>query len=344
MAEGHLDPQLWSGALDQLRRAVAHTTSHCDTTSLSSLTQFQAQLDLLDVTQEVMIITDEKWRLPDRVTGHCAWEQAIVTHPRLQHRPVLVVTHGYHHRQFGPMHWVVSYPSFFLQHCTAAAHGLDRARNLPRGFSSLNHRPALHRLYLGYRLHQAGLLPEVIFSLGAESPGIWRPATQDWPDWDRFTQLLPMEFHDHLCNDHTVDHPAYHEAYCNIVTETETEWDHTTQPQPYEIITEKSYKPFLAGQIPLFLAAPGHMAYLERLGFEVMWDLVPPGYDLMSTQDKVQAIVALVARGPGWIEEFYWAHQAEIQHNWHRIRSGQVQLQLIQEIQQLTGLGHAQNT
>lgn len=91
----------------------------------------------------------------------------------------------------------------------------------------------------------------------------------------------------------------------------------------------------MSGQIPLFLAAPGHMAYLESLGFEVFWDLVPQGYDLMSTQHKVQAIVDLVARGPEWIEQFYWAHLPAIQHNWAWIQSGQVERRLIDSIQQL---------
>jgi hypothetical protein len=322
----------WFAAVTRLKQALARSTSHCDTTPLSDLAGLSAELDQLDWSQELMIITDESW------TKSCqtAIEHHLVACAGARNRPILIVTHGYRSRQIGPGVWQVSWPSFFLkssQYCSSEFPQLTPG--LARGFSSLNRRPALHRLRLGLELHQQGLLSQVIFSLGAEDPEAWRAVADSWPGFADFVGLLPMELDDHLPNDHTINHRAYREAYCNIVTETDTEWDLSAHATTREIITEKSYKPFLSGQIPLFLAAPGHMAYLASLGFEVMWDLVPAGYDLMSTLHKIQAIAHTVARGPGWIEEFYWAHLPEIQHNWAWIQSGQVERRLTDSIQQL---------
>ena len=320
----------WFCAVARLKQALGRSTSHVDTTG-QALDLFDQELGQLDWQQEVMILTDEKWR--DHPT---AFEDLLQTRSVQHNRPIVVVTHGYQHRVIGHGVWLVSWPAFFLQssHYQPSKFSI-RPAGLKTGFSSLNRRPALHRLYLGLRLHQQGLLDQVLFSLGGEDPEAWRAVAEAWPGFADFAGLLPIELDDHLPNDHTIDHRAYRESYCNIVTETDTEWDLSAHASTREIITEKSYKPFLSGQIPLFLAAPGHMAYLESLGFEVFWDLVPQGYDLMSTQHKVQAIVDLVARGPEWIEQFYWAHLPAIQHNWAWIQSGQVERRLIDSIQQL---------
>ena len=320
----------WFCAVARLKQALGRSTSHVDTTG-QALDLFDQELGQLDWQQEVMILTDEKWR--DHPT---AFEDLLQTRSAQHNRPIVVVTHGYQHRVIGHGVWLVSWPAFFLQssHYQPSKFSI-RPAGLKTVFSSLNRRPALHRLYLGLRLHQQGLLDQVIFSMGSEDHPTRRAVAETWPGFAEFEQLLPIEQYDCPHNDHTVDHPAYRDAYCNIVTETDTEWDLAANATTHEIITEKSYKPFLAGQLALFLSAPGHMAYLESLGFEVFWDLVPQGYDLMSTQHKVQAIVDLVARGPEWIEQFYWAHLPEIQYNWDWIQSGQVERRLIDSIQQL---------
>ena len=43
--------------------------------------------------------------------------------------------------------------------------------------------------------------------------------------------------------------------------------------------TEKSAKPFLMGQIPLFIASPGYVEQLRKLGFDVFDDIVQHDYD-----------------------------------------------------------------
>ena len=120
----------------------------------------------------------------------------------------------------------------------------------------------------------------------------------------------------------------------NEEDEDETETENFTQDRifPAPVITEKSYKPFISCQVPVWLAAQGHMAYLRGLGFEVMEDLLPLGYDNMNTFDKIQAITDLVARGREFIENFYFSHLKEIQHNHELVSSDRVEHLMLQRI------------
>ena len=57
----------------------------------------------------------------------------------------------------------------------------------------------------------------------------------------------------------------YLESYIHLVSETYTE---------YSFISEKTYKSFLAGQIPMILGCPGVMAMLKDLGFDIFDDVI----------------------------------------------------------------------
>jgi len=43
--------------------------------------------------------------------------------------------------------------------------------------------------------------------------------------------------------------------------------------------TEKTIKPFIAKQIPIFFALPGHLNVLRNLGFDLFDDLIDNSYD-----------------------------------------------------------------
>jgi len=130
----------------------------------------------------------------------------------------------------------------------------------------------------------------------------------------------------------SVNHPAYHMAYCNIATESECEEFPYYRNINLPVITEKSYKPFISGQVPVWLAARGHIAYLSGLGFEVMADLLPPGYDDMQTPEKIACIVELVKQGTEFIRDFYFSHIREIQHNHELVHSDKVENLILQRI------------
>jgi hypothetical protein len=127
-------------------------------------------------------------------------------------------------------------------------------------------------------------------------------------------------------------HAAYRDAYCNIATESECEEFPYYRDINLPVITEKSYKPFASRQIPIWLAARGHLNYLKGLGFEVMEDLLPNNYDNLQTPDKVMAIVELVKQGTEFIKDFYFSHTREIQHNYELFNSDVVEKLIVQRI------------
>jgi hypothetical protein len=59
--------------------------------------------------------------------------------------------------------------------------------------------------------------------------------------------------------------PGHVDAYCNLVMEHSME---------IEILSEKSFKPFVAGQIPVYLAHAGACTALSKLGFDLFHDFV----------------------------------------------------------------------
>ncbi len=327
----------WTWVIDHLKNSLVGTTCHIDTTVIGSIPRFRDELDLCDSGVDTVIITDEKWKFPDDADGINHYESALLAHANMQNKDIIILTCRYTNRRVGPRCWVVSYPAWFLSsHFYTPLEAAIKPRGLDYGFSSLNSRPAVHRILLGYRLYEQDLLDEVIFSLGCNG-SFDANIIKTLPDFEQFRQLLPIRVYDTRLGDYTVNnHPAYSHAYCNIVTETETDMVIDVAPGAnlveHEIITEKSYKPFLSCQVPLFLASRGHYAYLKSLGFEVMEDLVPLGYDQMPTVDKVAAIVNIVGQGREFIEDFYFAHRGEIEHNYALATGRTVEQQLIADI------------
>lgn len=334
--QSRYDPNLpWFMIVDRLKNSIPGSTCHIDTTGISNIDQFCAELALCDSTVDNTIVTDELWKFIDEDTGINHYEICLNQYANDNNKNVVILTHGYTDRQIGPRCWMFSYPIYFLISDFYRSHPAVKPTGLEYGFSSLNRRMAVHRVLLGYHLYDRGLLDQVIFSLGGSDMHPYQ-IYETLPNFKKFLELIPITCYDNNRNDHTVNHPAYTDAYCNIVTETETDRVVDVMPgtnyNEFEIITEKSYKPFMSRQIPLFLASRGHMDYLKKLGFEVMEDLVPVGYDHMLVQDKIQAVLEIVGRGRDWIESFYFDHLSEIEHNYQLVMSNRVQDRLISNI------------
>jgi hypothetical protein len=106
--------------------------------------------------------------------------------------------------------------------------------------------------------------------------------------------LFPISL-DHEETDNAIY--GYHDelttAIFNIVQEGTIGYDHRTHNKVYNkvpiewyadvsdrvMFTEKTAKPFCCNQIPLFIAAPGFVEILRRLGFDVFDDIVDHSYD-----------------------------------------------------------------
>lgn len=59
--------------------------------------------------------------------------------------------------------------------------------------------------------------------------------------------------------------PGHVDSYCNLVMEHSME---------IEILSEKSFKPFLSKQIPVYLAHAGACTFLTKLGFDLFYDFI----------------------------------------------------------------------
>ena len=295
-------------------------------------------LDTFDKPCDTVLIFDELWRYSE-----C--NQIIIDHPKFKNKDTFIITGGYENQQLGPRLWKLSWPTYFLSNLNKPEDFEIKPRNLQHGFNCLNNRLAVHRVLLGYYLLKKNLLNQVLFTQLINGP-LNADIFKTLPDFDQYKNTLPIELIDSADPtsgrvadlDIYVYHKSYHSTYCNIVTETETEDIPFSKRKDVEFLSEKSYKPFVAKQIPLILSCRGHISYLKSLGFGMMEDLLPGGYDQMWTEQKISAIVDVVARGRDYIENFYFDHIREIEHNHELYFSGKIEQTMIQNIKSICDL------
>lgn len=297
--------------------------------------QLKQFLDTFDRPCDNLLLLDELWRYPESI-------EMVLDHPNLKNKNVFVVTTGYQNKQIGPRTWMMSWPIYFLHSLNSPTDFSTKPTDLKFGFNCLNNGTQVHRILLGYQLHQRGLLDQVLFTQNNQGP-LNALILDTYPNMEEYKKLLPILLPDP--NDPPlknvfqnaknfapyVYHYSHQDSYCNIVTESET--DGFPYQLNLEIITEKSYKPFVAKQVPVMLASRGHIAYLKSLGFEMMEDLLPPNYDYMWTDQKISAIVDVVAKGQDFIKDFYFSHIQEINHNHELWFSGKIKQLISQQIQ-----------
>ena len=159
-------------------------------------------------------------------------------------------------------------------------------------FSCLNGTAKEHRKFLYVLLNQKHYFKDIVFTFGH------RPPTTAFPNEILLTveeqesyQALPqtVEF---LASDATVGidltlkHPAYQESYINLVTET-------TVVSP--MLSEKTFKPIVAGQLFVLIAASGAVQFLRDIGIDTFDDIIDHSYDLISdTRARINKAVEQV--------------------------------------------------
>ena len=302
-------------------------------------------LDLLtDPVDTVLLFNGDPWRYFDA-------RDEIFNHPNLQDKNVFLQTLGYTNTKVNARCWEISYPLHYWNMKKSMDPFVAKPSGLKYGFSCLNNSNNMHRTLLGYRLYKNNLLGDIIFSQNIVNDGyaITRASQDakilDLVNFEEYRNLLPIRSQLEIIpvgqtfrGDHNYvipTHPAYTKAYCNIVTESECEEYPYNRNINLPVITEKSYKPFMAGQVPIMFAARGHIAYLKGLGFEMMEDLMPVGYDQMNIPQKISTIVAIVSKGKDLIEDFYFNHLREIKHNYELFNSTKVEELVINRIKDI---------
>jgi len=274
----------------------------------------------------ICLINGDVWRYSNHTE--------IFDHVLLQDKLVFNVTLGYENKKIKDKVWQLSWPWCYFS---------ILRKNKPKtikttcnyGISCLNNKPSSHRLLLGYNFYKNNLLDDIIFS---QNNAPWFDGLMDLEflekidDFNNYQNLLPITYQEPptdyqvFANDHSINHPAYIDAFCNIVTES-CEIDPGLQ-----VNTEKTFKPFIAAQIPVFYACPGHLPYLTDLGFEVMENVIPGGYDHLGMDERIQKIIWLVKQGKHYIEDFYAQHIREIQHNLELVYSSNVEKKILSNI------------
>ena len=297
---------------------------------------------LTDPVDTVLLINEDVWRYFDT-------REEIFDHPNLQDKNVFLQTLGYTNTKVNARCWEISYPLFYWNMKKSLSPFISKSSGLAHGVSCLNNTNNIHRTLLGYNLYINNLLNDIIFSQNIVDDGYaLTRVSQDaeilnLENFEEYKNLLPIRsqletipvgqtFRGDHNNCVIPTHPAYTRAYCNIVTESECEEYPYNRNINLPVITEKSYKPFMAKQVPIMLAARGHIAYLKGLRFEMMEDVLPIGYDQMPVLQKIENIIAIVAKGKDFIEDFYFNHLREIKHNYELINSDKVGDLILQNI------------
>lgn len=259
--------------------------------------------------------------------------------------PVFIITLGYDNKQICPTVFELSYPSFYFSRYVSIPKPMIKQRGLLYGFSCLNNKCNLHRLILGYQLHRLNLLDKIIFSQNiidrSSVCGFHQNILNALPNFEKYESLLPIKTNEKgsprsdYSNDHTSRHDAFEKCYSNIVTESDMKsfyYPGVSVDTP--VVTEKSYKPLLSAQIPIYLAAKGHIRHIRSMGFETFENILPEGYDNFDLYQKIKTIIDLVSSGQEWIESVYHDHQKEIQHNVDLSYSNEVDKKIIQDFKQ----------
>jgi hypothetical protein len=167
------------------------------------------------------------------------------------------------------------------------------------GFLSLNNSCRLHRVYLLTQLLKRNFsLEKCSFLFSTGTPHGWqynREIFIDCLDELLKQQNINSELYNTVINyklpkilDYDNTNPLYiyndindlYKTILNLVSENLTGMsDGDISKDKLFTFTEKTIKPFLAKQMPLFFALPGHVNLLRNLGFDVFDDIIRHDYD-----------------------------------------------------------------
>lgn len=228
----------------------------------------------------------------------------------------------------------INYPSWLF---VFKKQSLPEWSDQPRthAFSCLNRNPTFHRLVLYTMLKQRGLLDKFIYSFYDRCPyqghkitayqyrGLKNLIGQELAEQClNSMQDFPISWNSETLgdNDHSIAHPAYQDAWCNIVTETSALVSFTS---------EKIWKPIAAGQLFLVAGAPGTCAWLKKLGFRTFND----DYDFKQNfSSRFEMVADQVSAHAKHTQEWWQQNRFNIEHNYHWFRSGNVEKTLLDPI------------
>lgn len=216
---------------------------------------------------------------------------------------------------------------------------IDIVNQRVREFSCLNRTPKDHRLLFYSMLKEHSLMDSFIYSFYDRWPYMSeKPLIRDtllpppviMPEGSaQRTKALgnvldfPITWLDQEIgvNDHGIQHPAYYDAYCNVVTESSMDKD---------FVSEKIWKPIAAGQLFLVIGSQHTCRWLEELGFytfeKELYDDEPDHVK------RIQKVVDIVANKRSNVRQWWLDNLDKIQHNRDRFYSKEFNSMMIASI------------
>lgn len=175
---------------------------------------------------------------------------------------------------------------------------LESYSGLQRKFkiSCLNGTPWNHRKLVYLSLHKKYYFQDLVFTFGNRSAHIELPTELKLSseEVEQYIQLPnPVAYTPDDTTrgiDLSIDHPAYKETYVNLVTETRID---SATP----MLSEKTFKPIIAGQLFVLVASPGAIEFLRSIGIDTFDDIVNHSYDQVEdTRVRIKLALAQLDR------------------------------------------------
>ncbi len=199
------------------------------------------------------------------ITGLYSWYKKPLRDPRIKFFPFWAIWSGYPHT------------GIFIE----KVGNLDnhKFQDCPKKYkvSCLNGTNWNHRKLTYVELSKKHYFNDMIFTFRncPVSYDLSNGLTLDTNDVDQFSLLPPeVKFVDNDASfiDLTIDHAAFKETYVNLVTET-------TISSLTPMLSEKTFKPIVAGQLFVLIASPGAVQFLRDVGIDTFDDIIDHGYD-----------------------------------------------------------------
>lgn len=196
-------------------------------------------------------------------------------------------------------------------------------------FSCLNKAPRFHRLLTYTLLKRENLLDDFIFSFPSKNPyndaqikhDHYLKDVEKLPEeyqylgdealWSTFNDF-PIAWNNEVLgkNDHSIQHDAYINTYCNLVTETAVDI-------PFS--SEKIWKPISIGQLFLVVGPPGINQWLNSLGFYTFDDDYDSEPEFIK---RLLRIVKVIKNRKDNMPDWYNENADKIKHNYELYHSG----------------------
>jgi hypothetical protein len=192
-------------------------------------------------------------------------------------------------------------------------------------YSCLNRNPIWHRLMFYTMVKEKNLLDQFVYTFYDQCPyndTIVNPVFYSENKTEKFfgdyyskcmknIPDLPLSWPNDIPgnNDHSLNHDAYINAECNIVTESSTSVSFTS---------EKIWKPIAAGQIFHVVGSAHTNKWLQSLGFHTF----DTGYDsIIDNIQRIEAVANLLDKETMWDRKTLF----HVEHNYHWFHSGAVE-------------------